>query len=383
MELANEVIFMKKRTEYKTSIENKIQYVFDNIIKNVKIDKQIWIIQEMQKNLDLQSKDMSLIKVRSIISNLLQLNGKSISSLNEKYWLKRGWSKKDIKELQLIKKQKRDKSPMTINFWTEKGLSIQEAENQIKSQRKCNKEYWIKKGYNEEESVNKVKEYQKDSCKNLKLYWQDTDYKKEHSINSKLFLSYWINKGYNKKEAKLQLKNRQTTFNLKKCIEKYGEEEGIKRWQERQDKWQNTLNNKPVEERERINKAKVQSHKSFSKISQKLFWDIYNNYPDQSIHFYFAENGTDENNEYMLLTNNNHYRFLDFYSPELNKLIEFDGDYWHGNTRGNKERDEIREKEIKDSIPNIKIYHVKECEYRKNILKTVNDCLEFLNDKTN
>jgi uncharacterized C2H2 Zn-finger protein len=227
---------------------------------------------------------------------------------------------------------------------------------------------------------------------NVRWYNQNTDRKEKAAItNSKTMIyhpeknhlrkEYWMKKGYSEKESVDKVRERQSTFTKEKCIEKYGEVEGLKKWQERQDKWQNTLNNKPIEERERINRAKL-SCQGFSRVSQKLFWDVYNKYPDKEFHFYFAENGTkNQNNEYALLTKNNSWRFLDFYSPECNKLIEFDGDYWHGDKQGNKERDRIREEEIKESLPNIQIYHVKECEYRKNIIKTVNDCLEFLNDK--
>lgn len=42
-------------------------------------------------------------------------------------------------------------------------------------------------------------------------------------------------------EAKKALKERQSTFSLEKCIKKYGEEEGLKKFNERQQKWQNSL----------------------------------------------------------------------------------------------------------------------------------------------
>ena len=69
-------------------------------------------------------------------------------------------------------------------------------------------------------------------------------------------IQYFIDKGLTKDEAKIALKERQTTFSLKKCIMKYGEIEGTKRWKERQIKWQNTLNSKSEEEIKRINMSK-------------------------------------------------------------------------------------------------------------------------------
>lgn len=77
---------------------------------------------------------------------------------------------------------------------------------------------------------------------------------KNRSYNTKL--DYWLNKGLTEEEAKIALKERQTTFSLEKCIEKYGEIEGTKRWKERQDKWQNTLNSKSEEEKIKINMSK-------------------------------------------------------------------------------------------------------------------------------
>ena len=50
-------------------------------------------------------------------------------------------------------------------------------------------------------------------------------------------VKYWIKKGYSEEESKQKVSERQRTFTLEKCIEKYGEKEGIKRYTERQTKW--------------------------------------------------------------------------------------------------------------------------------------------------
>jgi len=70
---------------------------------------------------------------------------------------------------------------------------------------------------------------------------------------------YWMNKGFSGEEAIIKVKERQSTFSLEKCILKYGEEEGTKVFQKRQDKWQNTLKSKPQKEIDRINKLKANS----------------------------------------------------------------------------------------------------------------------------
>ena len=69
-------------------------------------------------------------------------------------------------------------------------------------------------------------------------------------------IQYWIDRGNSKEEAELKLKERQTTFSLKKCIEKHGEAKCLSVWKERQEKWQNTLKSKPQEEIDRINMSK-------------------------------------------------------------------------------------------------------------------------------
>ena len=69
-------------------------------------------------------------------------------------------------------------------------------------------------------------------------------------------IQYFIDKGLTEDEARIALKERQSTFSLEKCIMRYGEIEGTKRWKERQIKWQNTLNSKSEEEIKRINMSK-------------------------------------------------------------------------------------------------------------------------------
>lgn len=76
---------------------------------------------------------------------------------------------------------------------------------------------------------------------------------------------YWIEHGYSEDEAIKKVKERQTTFTKEICIEKYGEQEGLKIWQDRQNKWQQTLNNKSYIEKKEINAAK----NSWKGLSQK------------------------------------------------------------------------------------------------------------------
>ena len=82
---------------------------------------------------------------------------------------------------------------------------------------------------------------------------------------------YWMKRGYSRKEAIEKISERQTTFSKEICIEKYGEEEGIKRWTERQQKWMSNY-----------------KKSNYSKISQDMFWQIYEKIKDKNFEIYFA-----------------------------------------------------------------------------------------------
>lgn len=177
-------------------------------------------------------------------------------------------------------------------------------------------------------------------------------------------IGYWTNKGYTEEEAKELVSERQRTFTLEKCIEKYGEDEGIKVFKERQVKWQNNY-----------------KHLNYSKISQELFWEISKQLNETC---FFAQNNNGEiddsgkNHEYKIKTLKSVVS-VDFYYPKTNSIIEFDGDYWHSETRKyvNKTRDTERDKSILD-VGNYKILHIKECDYKNDKEGTIQKCIDFL-----
>lgn len=81
------------------------------------------------------------------------------------------------------------------------------------------------------------------------------------------------------------------------------------------------------------------------------------------------------NNEYRLLLN----RLIrpDFMDLSKKKIIEFDGWYWHGKVgRGNKERDNERDRAILDS--GYDVFHVAEMDFRINPDEVLNKCMSFL-----
>jgi len=82
---------------------------------------------------------------------------------------------------------------------------------------------------------------------------QDPNFRKNFDTSS---VEHFIKKGYTEEEAKQKSKDKQSTFSLKICIEKYGDIEGNKVFKERQNKWQKTLNDKSYQERIDIDKGK-------------------------------------------------------------------------------------------------------------------------------
>jgi len=110
----------------------------------------------------------------------------------------------------------------------------------------CRKlDFWMYRGYSEKESIEKITKIQ-DNSKHI-------DYDKRVNNTD---IKYYLNKGLSYENAEKALSERQATFSLQKCIDKYGEDIGLDVFNVRQTKWQNTLNNKPQEEIDRINISK-------------------------------------------------------------------------------------------------------------------------------
>jgi hypothetical protein len=298
------------------------------------------------------------------------------SALN--YWISRGWTLEESKLKRTILKKDPSLSPMNKQFWIKKGFSEEESLFKIKSQRKLNKEYWINKGYSEDESIKLMIDFQKENSLKLKLKL-DNDSNLKNSINSKRSnnINYWLNLGYSLEDSKKLLSDRQRTFTLEKCIEKYGEEDGQSVWKKRQEKWNKSL----------LDNGNLKN--GFSKISLELFDSIYDflNDIDKQYVKYFSKN-----NE-LFIKNVDTYLLYDF--NLRNKIIEFNGDVYHGNPNLFKENDicinyknnPIIAKDVwnKDRIKidlaisnGFDVLTIWESEYKKDKKLILERCLEFL-----
>jgi len=265
-----------------------------------------------------------------------------------------------------------------------KNLSVKTSESFARARRedpdfdkknsKYCKEFWILKGFSAEESTDLAyNETQKNRDKLKEIRLEDPDYQKGKSWNS---YKYWVERGLSEEEAKKQVGKLQTTFSLEKCIEKYGKEEGTKRWQERQEKW-----------------MKSNKKTNYSKASQNLFWSLIDRQKSLLSISKFATNNNGEKDE----SGSNHEATLkldrmtikpDFLVEKSKKIIEFDGHYWHsdearknhGSSRiANPQREMEKEEEIKKA--GYSMLRVGEMEFRQSPETIIEKCLQFLNGK--
>jgi len=124
--------------------------------------------------------------------------------------------------------------------------------------------------------------------------------------------------------------------------------------------------------------AKISLFKDkYSKISQDLFWGIFSKLEnDDRLNCYFYE----LNNEYVFYVWENNMTIISVDFKLGNKIIEFDGDYWHSKDEQKKidsNRDDFLVK--KGYI----VKRVKEFEYMSNKDFVINNCLNFLKNGTN
>lgn len=166
-------------------------------------------------------------------------------------------------------------------------------------------------------------------------------------------------------------------FTLKWFIEKYGKIDGIELYNNR---------NANIAKTTHFREFNKKNRENFSKISQKLFWDIYIKIKHNFKKIYFAE----LNHEYSCHTGYHNY---DFVILDNKKVIEFNGDKFHANPQLYNENDvplsfmQLNSKEIweRDIIKNELLlkngYSLKiiwENDYKNNPDNTLNECLSFL-----
>jgi hypothetical protein len=140
-------------------------------------------------------------------------------------------------------------SPYTIEYWVRRGYTIDEAKYNIAIRRSYNIMYWTHKFG---ETVGKQKYYEfitKGSKGKTASY--------ETRCKNKRCIEYWVvTQGLSEEEGKNKLKQFQNNTSLDKYIYRYGEVDGTEKFNDRQFRWQSTLNKKSDSEKARINELK-------------------------------------------------------------------------------------------------------------------------------
>ena len=302
------------------------------------------------------------------------------------YWLARGWTvgAAQAKIVEARKHKKPKISPFSAKFWLEKvnpttgsAYTLDEAEFKRNSLRPIRKEYWINIGFLLEEAEVKAREYK---ANNNKLGGNAVKNRSKDEIKSfsPRCAEYWIARGYSELEAVSAVKKNQTTFSKDKCISKHGKVEGQRIWEERQEKWLDTLNNKSDEDIAIMNMKKITKGFNSSIAENNLFSIL--------------------NESHLLLESQVYIRDLSkkrgwiFDMGTSKKLIEYNGTYWHADPRFYAKNTLIEKKKMtafqvweNDRIKleaaksqGYEVLVIWEHDFKENKQREIDKCIKFL-----
>ncbi len=315
-------------------VVDKIKDIIEKKVKHLHPDKEQYIIDEV-----LRSNIKSKYKILQFIRKKLELP--PVGSDKKIYWIKRGWSEEEIETKRNIKKM--PTSPMKIENWvnkinekTGKNFTKEEAEYKIKSFRKVNIEYWLERGYSIEEGKEHIKKFQKENSQ--KFIAKAINNPEKYIGRTQTQLQYWIDKGFNIEDAKIKLSERQNTTSINTYIKKYGEEEGLLRYRKRCDaaaytssknfyidKYGDDIGTKMY--KDIMEKRTVNFSKS-SKEAYHFFVPIYKYLRKSGLRLSDIYWGVGSSNEWFI--NNSEYVFFyDFTIKPIKLIIEYHGSSFH------------------------------------------------------
>lgn len=196
--------------------------------------------------------------------------------------------------------------------------------------------FWETRGFNSDESEKKAKQFSSTAVSNLHSSRSPEERKKnavkankqrikqmrelEKSDPQKFkeqlstTLEFYLAKGLCLEDAEKALKERQSTFSKKKLIEKYGEEDGLKMLEDRNNKWINSL----------------KENNNWNELSKSKAVTL-----QKSITKYGEEDGTKRYNNWIEKTNQSKDAFITRYGEEigLSKYIEKNKKVGYANTK--------------------------------------------------
>jgi len=328
-------------------------------------------------------------KVEQIILNKKESNPYSIEGLMKRLGVTREEAESCVNAL---KKKTATGAFTSDTKWQMKrfGLTQEEAELKIKEayqrrgkstsiKKKENPEshfntveYWVSKGYSSEEASIKKAEH----IENMQAAFHKElkNNPEKYKGRTPLQLDYWTNRGYSLEEAKELRKERQRTFSLEKCVQKYGKEEGLRIWNNRQEKWLIKLRENFSIEGDGRSPQSVWAKTIIKKCCKHLNIEV-------------------PTKEKWLSSTNGEFRCsYDF--THKHKIIEFNGDFWHahpnlfnadkiipvlGITAAEKWVLDEKKKKLAESH-GYEVLVVWESDYHKGPEQIITECIKFLNN---
>lgn len=273
-------------------------------------------------------------------------------------------------------KLKKLTSKRSIDYWLKIFDGDYELANEnLKLYQSRGLDFYICK-YGEDEGNKKWNDRKNDQSKKISILMLDENNREKHKITKEKFLiKYGLELGNIKWDEHVKnRKNFRTLF--ESFILKFGEEEGKQKWKEY------FCNN-------------IRNTDSYSKISQTMFDNVYNNIDDNMKNdIYYAT----LNKEFYLYNNeNNKLYYYDFVMNDIKLIIEFHGDFWHANPNIYYEnyyhpikkmtaKEIWKEQENKNNYArtmNYEIIEIWEKDYYKNKNDVLTYCINIINNKFN
>jgi len=218
-------------------------------------------------------------------------------------------------------------------------------------------DYWKNLGYSQDEAVAKVLLTQNGRSKKAAKVLAGTS---NHTMRS---YQFWMNKGLSLEEATEKVRKIQTTNGLNFYIDKYGEVDGPIKFNQRIEQWLDSAGNKKM-----VTGRSGKSAELFSSLP---------------VDGYYGEN------EKVVRGKIKVHR-VDFLYEK--KIIEFYGDYWHGNPIKYNASDMVRRKTVLDiwkhdqnknddlMAAGYKVLIIWEFDYHNARDKVIKICEDFLNE---
>ena len=261
---------------------------------------------KLKKQLQIQKKQNNPLNLEYYIKNYPKLSKEEQEKLwhtyarencyqSEEYYIKRGATKEEAKQLKIKKLEiVTPKIVAKISGQNNGMSSTNRTEQERKESSPFSKEFYIKRGLLEKDRKKFIENVANNRTYNTRL-------------------EYYINKGMSEEEAHIALSNRQTTFSLDKCIQKYGEKKGLEIFSNRQQKWLQSLYQNFQSNGDGRSKQSKFAKEIIKYCCKKINMSI----PKKEKYIYWKKT-------------NNAFAYDFMYK---NKIIEFQGDYWHCNPK--------------------------------------------------